>query len=368
MSPIRRVTARAVDLAVEATVAPSFSRIGCSVRSRLEGWEDVTSLPADGRHVLITGANSGLGYATARAVLAAGGQVTGTVRSPEKGGVARARLADDLRDDLGAELGHMLAEQVAFEVVDLAELASVHDLADRLSHTDRRLDVVVHNAGSLFADHEVTVDGLERTYQVHVVAPFLLTSLLLPQLLRSASARVVTVTSGGMYTEGLDVERLGSADDYRGAAAYARAKRAQVVLTAEWARRFAHPDHPDRPLPTPGTGPPDPADLAFHAMHPGWALTPGVESSLPTFRRLTGPVLRSPEQGADTIAWLALHPDLPGNGRLWHDRRPRSAHRVPWTRTRATDARRLWDRVSRDAGIIPDIPAGTTTSPTPGSP
>lgn len=355
MSRVRHLTASAVDLALEATVVPSFSRVGYAVRSRLERWEELTSLPAEGRHVLVTGANSGLGYATARAVLAAGGEVTGTVRSREKGEQARARLARELggepprdgddvpRDDTPRD---DIAARLSFEILDLADLASVRDLADRLLDAERCVDVVVHNAGAMFADHEVTSDGLERTYQVHVVAPFLLTSLLLPRLQRSSASRVVTVTSGGMYTQGLDVDRLGSSDGYRGSNAYAHAKRAQVVLTAEWARRVP--------------------ELAFHVVHPGWALTPGVESSLPTFRRLTGPLLRDPEQGADTITWLALRPDVPGAGQLWHDRRPRSAHRLPGTRTGPSDVRRLWDRVAQDAGIAPlSPPPDRPARPTP---
>ncbi len=97
---------------------------------------------------------------------------------------------------------------------------------------------------------------------------------------------------------------------YRGVAAYARAKRAQVALNHEWARRLA------------GTG------VAFHAMHPGWVKTPGIAAYLPTFHRLTAPILLSPEQGADTIVWLATMPAAPlGSGRFWHDRRPRP--RIP---------------------------------------
>lgn len=332
MSRIRPSLARGVDLALEGTVVLSFSRVGYALRSTVEGWEDVTALAGTGRRVLVTGANSGLGYATARAILAADGQACITVRSEEKGEQTLSALAHDL----GRHIGE-IRELASYDLLDLAELSSVHSFAQRWLDRGERLDAIVHNAGALFADREETVDGLERTYQIHVVAPFLLTSLLLPTLIADAPSRVISVTSGGMYAEPLDVTRVDSPTDYRGTVAYARAKRAQVTLTRQWARRFG------------GRG------VRFHAAHPGWALTPGVESSLPGFRRLTGPILRDASQGADTIAWLALTPEVLEDGRLWHDRRPRLEHKVPWTRTDPAEAERLWDRVCRDAGTDPHV-------------
>lgn len=327
---------RAVDLALEGTVGLSFSRIGHELRSRLGAWQDLEELPGEGKRVLVTGANSGLGYATARLLLSAGTQVRLLVRSTNKGEDTLRRLAEDLDRDLD--------DDASFDVADLANLASVRAFADRQLQRDETLDAVVHNAGALFAERAVTEDGLERTYQIHVVAPFLLTSLLLPRLIEGAPSRIVTVTSGGMYAEKLVTERVDSPGEYRGTVAYARAKRAQVVLTREWARRLG------------GRG------VGFHVMHPGWALTPGVESSLPGFRRLTGPVLRTPEQGADTIVWLALTEPAPDDGRLWHDRRPRLEHKVPWTRSDRHEADRLWDRVSQDAGVDPLAPGPDDSS------
>ena len=123
---------------------------------------------------------------------------------------------------------------------------------------------------------------------------------------------------------------------------YARTKRAQVILTELWAKRLA------------GTG------VVVHAMHPGWADTPGVASSLPRFHRLTGPLLRSPEQGADTIVWLGAAAE-PGesSGGFWHDRRRRPTHRVPWTRETPEDRERLWRECERLTGLA--------RSPGPGS-
>ncbi len=327
MSLVPAPIARAVDAALEGTVVLSFSKIGHAVRSRLDGWEPLEELDATGRRVIVTGANSGLGYATARALLRSGATVLATVRSQEKADATRAALA--------ADLGRSLDGQLETDLLDLTELAAVRAFAERRLAEDQPLHAVVHNAGALFAEKAITGDGLERTYQVHVVAPFLLTSLLLPVLEANAPSRVVTVTSGGMYAEKLVTARVDSPGGYKGSVAYARAKRAQVVLTRQWARRFGS------------------AGIGFHVAHPGWALTPGVESSLPGFRRITGPILRDLDEGADTVVYLTLSDDLPGAGRLWHDRRPRGEHKVPWTVADRGESGELWARVCRDADVEP---------------
>jgi NAD(P)-dependent dehydrogenase (short-subunit alcohol dehydrogenase family) len=115
-------------------------------------------------------------------------------------------------------------------------------------------------------------------------------------------------------------------EGYRGAVAYARAKRAQVVLAHEWARRH-------------GT-----SGVRSYSMHPGWVATPGLDSGLPGFARL-GPLLRTPEEGADTIVWLvanALAETPPAEG-FWLDRRPRGEHYRPGTGAGPDDGARLWE-------------------------
>lgn len=321
VAPLQRV----VDATLEATVVLSFSRVGYLVRSRLSGWPALERLDGRGRTVVVTGANSGLGYATARALLRSGARVCLLVRTAEKAESTVARL----RRDVGGPV------DVASVTADLTDLTSVRDAAEQLRDREPRIDALVHNAGAMFAEHARTGDGLERTYQVHVVAPHLLTGLLLPTFVASAPARVVTVTSGGMYTQRLDVDRLISPDDYRPSVAYARAKRAQVALTGQWQRRFGS------------------SGVDFHVVHPGWALTPGIETSLPTFRRVVGPLLRDADQGADSIVWLTLSGAAHPGGRLWLDRTPRLSHRVPWTLPAAGEADRLWSRVSTDAGLEP---------------
>jgi len=111
-----------------------------------------------------------------------------------------------------------------------------------------------------------------------------------------------------------------SPEVYDGTVAYARAKRAQLVLMHEWVRRME------------GTG------VSFQAMHPGWAATPGIRDSLPGFAKVMGPLLRTPDQGADTAVWLASAPaGVETTGGFWLDRRPRWEHKVPWTRLSEED-------------------------------
>jgi dehydrogenase/reductase SDR family member 12 len=329
-APILR---RGLDAALEATVVLSFSRVGYEVRRRADDWASLDELDGSGRRVVVTGANSGLGLAAARALASAGAEVVAVVRSEDKG----RRTLDALEP-----LGHAGARH-SYELADLADLGQVRSLADRLTASGS-IDAVIHNAGAMFDHRALTTDGLERTYQVHVVAPFLLTTLLLDSLEAAPAPRVVTVTSGGMYAERLDADRVDSPDTYRPALAYARAKRAQVALNDQWARRVGH------------------RGIDFQVVHPGWADTPGVVTSLPGFHRLTSPILRDADQGADTMVWLALGGHVPrqptgdaqdSGGRLWHDRRPRGAHHLPWTRTPPSEAERLWDRVARDAGVDP---------------
>jgi NAD(P)-dependent dehydrogenase (short-subunit alcohol dehydrogenase family) len=180
---------------------------------------------------------------------------------------------------------------------------------------------------------------LELTAQTHVVAPFLLTARLLG-LLEASGGRVITVTSGGMYSSGLYLDRLTApeAEGFDGVKAYARAKRAQVVLNEQWAARFG------------GSG------VTFHAMHPGWADTAGMRSTLPGFQRLMGPILRSPAQGVDTTLWLASA-DQPRrtNGELWLDRHRRRTVHLPGTAVSAAEATRLWSWCVSASGANPEI-------------
>ena len=154
------------------------------------------------------------------------------------------------------------------------------------------------------------------------------------------------MSSGGQYTQALDLDDLQSpTGPWKGANVYARAKRAQVVLAREWAKRLGR------------------RGVAVHAMHPGWADTPGVAESLPQFRRVLGPLLRTPAQGADTIVWLASADEAAQHGGgFWLDRRPEPRPR-PLDKVSDTDAARLWTEVVRLTNTAALVPALTRRSP-----
>ena len=319
-----RPVATLIDAALELTIVGSFSRIGTAIRSRLFGWTPPPPGALAGRTVLVTGPTSGLGRATAEALAALGARVILVGRSRRK--------LDKLHDELAARHG---ADRFPIVVADLESLASVRVAVDQILATEPRLDVLIDNAGAINPQRRLGPDGMEATFALMVVGPFTLTAGLLP-LLRASHGRVIAVTSGGMYTQALDLADLGSAaGEWSGARAYSRAKRAQTAMVREWARRL------------------DGSGLTFDAMHPGWADTPGLAESLPGFHRLMGPLLRTPADGADTIVWLAAHPDSAGaTGQLFLDRRPRPFDRAPMTRLSKADRVRLWDRVVELAGGV----------------
>ena len=313
--------AQAVDAALEACVVPGFSRIGLAVRARLLPEFTAGEPPAiGGKTVIITGATSGIGYAAAVALARRGAAVHFLARDHDR--------AEQARRGIAAASG---STRISYGLADLEDLDAVRDFARQFNATHDRLDVLIHNAGAIHPQFRTDAAGTELTVLGQVVAPFLLTRLLMPALLAAAPSRVITVSSGGMYTQRLDPAALQLPESrYRGVTAYAKAKRAQVALSREWARRTA------------GTG------VAFHATHPGWVNTPGVADALPGFYRATRPILLTPQQGADTIVWLAtMPPDRLGSGRFWHDRRPRPEYPLPWTRGRDPGAARdLWDHLA----------------------
>ena len=296
--------ARGVDGALEATVAGSFTSIGPVVRARTAGWTPPPSLA--GRTALVTGAGSGVGLAAACGMARLGARVVLTARSEDRAGRAVEVVR---RAAPAADVSHLLA--------DMGEFDEVRALAERFLADGDRLDVLVHNAGALARNRQVTSSGLEVTVASQVAGPYLLTGLLLPAL-RTAGARRGSsrcpregCTPSGSTSTPSRWARSGTTGRWP----TPRAKRAQLVLMHEWVRR------------TPGTG------ICFHAMHPGWTDTPGLRDSLPRFARTVGPVLRSPDQGADTVVWLAAAPSgVETTGGFWLDRRRRWEHRVPWTR------------------------------------
>lgn len=311
-----------LDAVLDRAVVPGYSKIGYLLRRR--SWADDDPRPGAlaGKRALVTGASSGLGKATALGLARLGATVHLVVRDQRRGAAALEEIRRELPD---AEL--------LLELCDISDLADVRRAATGLAERLERVDVLVHNAGALPAERTESADGHELTVATHVLGPVLLTELLRP-VLAGHDARVVLVSSGGMYTQRLPVHdpdyRRGT---YKGPVAYARSKRMQVALTPVLQQRWGVDG------------------ISVHAMHPGWADTPGVASSLPLFRAVTRPVLRDAEAGADTVIWLAATDPVPPGGRFWQDRAERPTHYRKATHETREERDRMWDWVRAATGI-----------------
>jgi NAD(P)-dependent dehydrogenase (short-subunit alcohol dehydrogenase family) len=251
----------------------------------------------------VTGANSGIGKATATALAEAGARTVVTARNEERG----RRAVDEIARTTGSD-------RVELAVFDLGDLASVRRVTAELLDRCDRIDVLVNNAGLVLTQRQTTPDGYEATFAVNHLGPFLLTRLLTDRLQASAPSRIVNVASiahrfvrGGMGFDDLQSERR-----YRGMQVYGRSKLANVLFTHELARRLA------------GTG------VTANSLHPGMVATgyardgdaPGL---LELGVRLARPLSLTPEQGARTSIYLAGSPEVEGvSGKYFVKCRPRT--------------------------------------------
>jgi dehydrogenase/reductase SDR family protein 12 len=318
-SAAQRLLGNTLSLVVDPTIAFSFDHTGFLIHSLAFEPGDL-DVDLSARRALVTGANTGIGFEIAMALADLGAEVLLGCRSVTRGEEAAATI----RRTSGNE-------HVSVVEIDMSDLNTVRDAATALSR--QPLDILVHNAGLLPETRCETPQGLETTYAVHVAGPYLLTRLLQPALQRCNDARVVWVSSGGMYSQSLSTEDLDwTARSYDGVAAYAQTKRMQVIIAEELASDLAE------------------TDITVSSMHPGWAATDGVKTSLPTFSRVMQPLLRTAAEGADTAVWLAASTSARGrNGLFWFDRAPRRTHFFPWTResdaTRAQFLKHLTETV-----------------------
>lgn len=301
--------------------ALSFTRFGYAARK--SHWKPL-AVSLRGRTAVVTGATGGLGRVTAERLAGLGARVVLVGRDADRLEEARQEIADATGQ-----------QDLAIAVADLALMAEVRALAQRLLEREAAIHVLVNNAAVLPTERTLTAESLETAFATDLLAPFLLTRLLLPRLRESAPSRIVNVSSGGMYLSGIDVGDLqNERGRYDGSRAYARAKRGLMILTERWAEELR------------GSG------VVVNAMHPGWADTPGVRSSLPGFHRLTRAVLRTPEQGADTIVWLAAAPEAGRvSGKFWLDREPHLSALTPGTAGSPRQRRELVEALERLAGL-----------------
>jgi len=272
-----------------------------------------------GRTAVVTGATSGLGRAAAMQLARLDARVVLVGRNADK--------AEATRREIAAATGNA---NVAVALADLSLLSDVRKLAQQLLANEPRIHVLVNNAGVLLDQRTTTAEGNETALATNLLAPFLLTELLLPRLRECAPSRIINVSSGGMYTSGLALDDMQYEQGaYDGARAYARTKRALVVLTELWAQQLEH------------------SGVVVHAMHPGWAETPGVAGSLPLFHTVTRRLLRTADQGADTITWLAAAPEAAqSSGAFWLDREPHTTHVFPGTDPSPQERQRLWEALA----------------------
>jgi len=315
------MTGSLLDTILDRTVIAGYTRAGYRIRRSL--WNPDETQSMDGEVVLLTGGTSGLGLAAAEGFARLGATIWLPARSQQRSERARAQI-----------VARSPGSDVRVGPCDLSDLRSVRRFAELLGGETGRLDVLVNNAGTMTRERTLSVDGIELTFATNVLGPFLLTNLLMPLLEKSKPARIINVSSGGMYTQRLHLEDLQMTHEkFDGPTAYARTKRAQVILSELWAQRLRD------------------TSVVVHAMHPGWADTPGLESSLPRFYALTKRLLRTPQEGADTIVWLgAAARPARSSGGFWHDRRERPTHRVPWTKQTHQDHEQLWAECERLSG------------------
>ncbi|MET0773704.1 MAG: SDR family oxidoreductase [Candidatus Limnocylindrales bacterium] len=285
----------------------------------------------DGRTVLVTGATSGIGRATAAGLAAMGARVAITGRD-------HARTVETARA-ISASAG---AGTVDVFVADLSSQAEVRRLAADVLERLPRIDVLVNNVGGYWDTRHVTVDGLERTFALNHLAPFLLTHLLFERLRQGTRARVVTVASRAHTTGRIDFDDLQGERAYSASRAYSQSKLANILFTHELSGRLR------------GTG------ITANALHPGFVRTafgaddPGaIQRFVVPFIR---PFMRSPEHGAATSIHLASAPGVAeATGQYFADSRPRRSSEASHDRAVAA---RLWQVSAELVGVPIDLGIG----------
>ncbi|XP_043988719.1 dehydrogenase/reductase SDR family member 12 [Gambusia affinis] len=249
------------------------------------------------RCFMVTGANSGIGKATAQEIAKRGGTVHMVCRNKERAETAKGEIVAQSKN-----------ENVHVHIVDMSSARQVWEFAQSFSQNNK-LHVLINNAGCMVNQRELTEEGLEKNFATNTLGTYILTTALIPALKKVEDPRVITVSSGGMLTQKLNVDDLQfEKGTFDGTMAYAQNKRQQVILTERWASQHK--------------------EIHFSSMHPGWADTPAVQSSMPSFHAKMQSKLRTEAMGADTVVWLAVSPaavKLP-SGQFFQDRKPVATH------------------------------------------
>jgi NAD(P)-dependent dehydrogenase (short-subunit alcohol dehydrogenase family) len=280
-----------------------------------------------GKTVLVTGANAGIGKATALALAQMGATVVMLCRSKSKGEAAQAEIKTASNNP-----------NIDLILADFAALATVRRAAETILARYNRLDVLVNNAGLYLGERLVSADGYEMTFAVNHLAPFLLTNLLLDTLKAGAPTRIITVSSGAHAAGRMRFDDLQAERRYQGFRAYADSKLANILFTTELARRLAD------------TG------VTANSLHPGAVASNFAQDMGGIFGRLfqfARPFMRTPEQGAQTSIYLASAPEVAGvTGAYFADSKP--ARPAPQAND-VVAARQLWDVSAALVGLTTDV-------------
>jgi len=290
-----------------------------------------------GKRVLITGATNGIGLSAAEALAALGAKLAIVARSRAKATTAVARIS--AAGPAGTEVDVLSA--------DLSSQRSVRDLAADALARYPTIDVLINNAGAMYTTRELTGDGIELSWALNVLAPFLLTTLLLDRLKGSSHARVITTTSDAHKGNVIPFDDLDASASYarRGYARYGQTKLADILFTVELARRLQ------------GTG------VTANCVHPGFVAT-GFNRNNGVFMdfvmTLTRPFARTPTKGAETLVWLASSPEVSDQtGGYFVDKRRAMPSRPAQD---ADAARRLWEVMEQQTRASDAPGAGATTA------
>jgi NAD(P)-dependent dehydrogenase (short-subunit alcohol dehydrogenase family) len=285
----------------------------------------------EGKVVIVTGSNSGIGKATAKALAEMGTSVILAVRNREKGELVQAEIIE--------ETGN---KSVSVIVCDMASRASIKRFSDEFRSSYDKLDVLINNAGAVFAKRQLSVDGIESSMAVNYIGPFLLTQELLPLLEASAPSRIVNVSSGLSGTAEIDFDDLQSEKGYKGMQAYAGSKLMLTSYTLEQAKRLK------------GTG------VTANVVEPGFVATNLGRNSGSLLNSvmftLVRPMQITPEKAAENSVYVATSPDLKGvTGKVFAKKQEKETPPV----THDEEARRrLWEEALRLLGIDNDSLSG----------
>ena len=278
----------------------------------------------EGKVVIVTGSNSGIGKETAKALAGLGATVVMAVRNRERGEMARAEVV--------AESGN---ESVSVMVCDMASAASIKRFSDEFSSRHDRLDVLINNAGAVFAKRQLSADGIESSMAVNFIGPFLLTRELLPLLKASAPSRIVNVSSGLSGNAEFDFDDLQRETDYKGMRAYAGSKLMLTTYTLELAKRLE------------GTG------VTANVVEPGFVATNLGRNSGSLLNSvmftLVRPMQITPEKSAENTVYATTSPELVGvTGKVFSKKQEKET--PPITHDRKA-RRRLWEEALLLMGI-----------------